>query len=291
VSVTQHMIGNVLVVTLDRPAARNAFDRDTIAALTGVFTGLGQLAPIPCGPDATASLADAADTPGDAARPHAVLLRSEGPVFCAGGDLEDMQRLGAADFETNLEAARQMGAMFRAIRLCPVPVVARVQGPAHGGGVGLCCCCDIVVAGADARFTFSEVRLGLVAGVIAPLVIARIGQAAARHYFLTGDPIRAVDAFRIGLVDRLAGQEGLDAAVAQTMQSLLKGGAAALGRIKRLIEGTVALGFEASLDFTARMIAEARTSAEAQAALQAFFSKESAPWARDTDWPPTGEKP
>jgi methylglutaconyl-CoA hydratase len=276
------MVGNVLVVTLNRPEARNAFDMATIEAVTEVFEGIARREPASLLPPAQA-------LPDAESRPHAALLRSEGPVFCAGGDLGDMQRLGAADFETNLEAARQMGAMFRAIRLCPVPVVARVQGPALGGGVGLCCSCDIVVASADARFTFSEVRLGLVAGVIAPLVIARIGQAAARHYFLTGDPIRAVDAYRIGMVDRLAGQEGLDEAVAQTLQSLLKGGAAALGRIKSLVEGTLSLGFDRSLDFTAQMIAEARTSAEAQAALQAFFRKEPAPWAKDTEWPPSDE--
>ena len=278
--VTTQMIGKVLVVTLDRPEARNAFDRATIVALTEVFEGLSPLKPAPPGQQ------DLAAYRKGEVRPHAALLRSEGPVFCAGADLDDMRQLGAADFQTNLTAAREMGAMFRAIRLCPVPVVARVQGPAYGGGVGLCCCSDIVVAGAEARFAFSEVRLGLVAGVIAPVVVDRIGQAAARHYFLTGDSIRAVDALRIGLVDKLAGQEGLDTAVQNTLRSLLQGGAAALGRIKSLLEGTLALGLERSLEFTAQMIAEARTSPEAQAALATFFRKEPAPWARDATWPP-----
>jgi len=280
-SVSRQMEGKVLVVTLDRPEARNAFDTDTIAALTEVFEGVTSLEPAPqVDPD-----------PAGEYRPHAVLLRSEGPVFCAGGDLGDMKRLGAADFNRNLEAALQMGAMFRAIRLCAAPVVARVQGPAYGGGVGLCCCCDIVVADPQARFAFSEVRLGLVAGVIAPLVIGRIGQAAARHYFLTGDSIDPETAVRIGLIDRLAGPEGLDAAVARTLDSLLKGGPSALGRVKSLVEGTVALGFDRSLDFTARMIAEARTSDEAQAALAAFFAKKPAPWATDAAGSPAAEDP
>jgi methylglutaconyl-CoA hydratase len=228
---SKEIVGNVLVVTLDRPEARNAFDSATIETLTELFESVSYREPPP--PEGV----------NDEAlghreyRPHAVLLRSTGSVFCAGGDLSDMRRLGAADFQENLAAAIAMGAMFRAIRLCPVPVVARVQGPAFGGGVGLACCCDIVVAGSEARFTFSEVRLGLVAGVIAPLVIERIGQAAARHYFLTGDPT---------------------------------------------------LGFERSLEFTAQMIAEARTSPEAQAALAAFFAKEPAPWSTDISWPPSG---
>jgi methylglutaconyl-CoA hydratase len=224
--------------------------------------------------------------PSGPTRPHAILLRATGPVFCAGADLADMEELGQAGFQENLEAALEMGAMFRAVRLCPAPVVARVQGPAYGGGVGLISACDVVVAGQEARFAFSEVRLGLVAGVIAPLVMDRIGTAAARHWFLTGDTIRAVDALRLGLVDRLSDQEGLDAAVSRTVESLLRGGPAALGRIKSLVEGTLALGFARSLDFTARMIAEARTGKEAQAGLQAFFRKQDAPWVQDVRWPP-----
>jgi len=279
-SVTREMVGKVLVVTLDRPDARNAFDRDTIEALTELFESVSYLEPAP-----PAGVSQQAYRDGEY-RPHLVLLRSEGPIFCAGGDLVDMKRLGAADFQENLEAATEMGGMFRAIRLCPAPVVTRVQGAAYGGGVGLACACDIVVAGAEAKFAFSEVRLGLVAGVIAPLVIDRIGLAAARHYFLTGEVISAEEAFRIGLVNRLAGPEGLAAAVNQTVCSLLQGGSAALGRIKSLIEGTLSLGYERSLDFTAQMIAEARTSAEAQAALAAFFAKEPAPWAKDVAWPP-----
>jgi methylglutaconyl-CoA hydratase len=274
--------GPVLVVTLDRPQARNAFDGATITALRELFEGLAFGEPPPATAEAAAPAAEC--------RPHLVLLRSEGPVFCAGADLGDMKRLGEAGFDENLAAAREMGGMFRAIRNCPAPVVVRVQGPAYGGGVGLCCACDVVVAGAEASFAFSEVRLGLVAGVIAPLVIDRIGQAAARHYFLTGDRIRAVDGLRIGLVDRLAGQEGLDEAVNRTVTALLQGGPAALGRIKSLIEGCLSLGFERNLDFSARMIAEARTSAEAQAALKSFFAKEPAPWARETVWPPAQDE-
>jgi methylglutaconyl-CoA hydratase len=277
-AVRTRMRGRVLEVTLDRPEARNAFDQPAIRELRELFEGISYLEP-PSGQESPAG------TDGKT-RPHAILLRAAGPVFCAGADLGDMERLGQAGFQENLDAALEMGAMFRAVRLCPAPVVARVQGPAYGGGVGLICACDVVVAGQEARFAFSEVRLGLVAGVIAPLVIDRIGAAAARHWFLTGEVIRAVDALRLGLVDRLSDQDGLDAAVGRTLESLLKGGPAALGRIKSLVEGTLALGFERSLDFTARMIAEARTGREAQAGLRAFFAKQTAPWARDVRWPP-----
>lgn len=253
--------GPVLLATIDRPEAHNAFDHEMVLALRDLFAGL----------------ADADD------RPHAVVLRAEGRHFCAGGDLNDMRRLGRADYVENLDAAHELGEMFRAVRLCPVPVVARVHGGAFGGGVGLICACDIVVADSNAFFALTEARLGLVAGVISPLVIGRIGVSKARVHCLTGERFDAAEAHRIGLVDVLAGDEGLDAAVTGVVRSLLKGGPNALGKIKELVEGAASRPFGDSLEFTARMIAEARTSPEAQAALEAFFAKEPAPWLDGTE--------
>ncbi len=295
------LVGPVLVVTIDRPERRNAFDGAMIVELRELFEGLAyKEAPQAVADTAVtgAAMHDMADWTELECRPHVVLLRSTGPVFCAGADLDDMKRLGAADFQQNLDAALEMGAMFRAIRNCPAPVVGRVQGPAFGGGVGLACSCDLVVAGLRARFTLTEVRLGLVAGVIAPLVIGRIGPAAARAAMLTAEPIAAERARQLGLVDRLATAENrgpddpddtddhgrLDALVEQTVQSLLAGGPAALGMTKGLIEGSLSLGYNRSSEFTAKLIAEARTGDEAQAALQAFFSKQPAPWSAAAGW-------
>jgi len=256
-----------LTVTLDRPDVHNAFDHEMVVTLRDVFQGL------------------ACAEPDD--RPHAAILQATGKTFCAGGDLNDMRRLGQADFDENMISARELGEMFRAIRLSPVPVVARVHGGAYGGGVGLACACDIVVADDNAFFALTEARLGMVAGVISPLVVGRIGLAKARTHCLLGEKIDAREAHRIGLVDILAGEGGLDEAIATTVRSLLKGGPRALGKVKELVEGAYALPFAESLEFTARMIAEARTSPEAQAALEAFFTKEPAPWARDLeDWKP-----
>jgi len=215
-------------------------------------------------------------------RPHAPLLRSTGAVFCAGADLKEMRALGEADFQANLAAALEMGAVFRSVRACPAPVIARVQGPCYGGGVGLAAACDIVVAGLEARFMFSEAKLGLVPGVISPLVVDRIGLAAARRYFLTAESISAADGLRMGLIDRLA--EDLDAAVEETVNAVLACGPAALGRCKTLVDGVQSLGFSRSAEFTARMIAEARTSDEGQVALQAFTTRASAPWIPGEPW-------
>ncbi len=273
------MQGRVLVVTLDAPGVRNALDRDTIVALRDLFEGLAYREPLPPGADAGQA------APDGPCRPHAVVLRASGDVFCAGAHLGEMRRLGQADYQTNLSAALDMGAMFRAVRNCPAPVVARVQGPAYGGGVGLLAACDLVLAAPAARFAFSEVRLGLVPGVISPLVIERMGVAAARAAFLTGLPLDAAEALRLGLVDQLAtSAEALDPLVNATVEALLAGGAAALGQAKSLVDGVQTLGLSRSAEFCARMIAQARTGAEGQAALAAFAERRPAPWAVDIAW-------
>jgi len=284
VAIRQHPAGKVLVVTIDNPQVKNAFDKATISELRDLFESISYRDLLPPEPDKVKRDAGWDIGPGGRYRPHVVVLAATGNVFCAGAHLGEMKELGAADYQENMAAALDMGAMFRSVRNCPVPVVARVQGPAYGGGVGLVAACDIVVADLEARFAFSEVKLGLVPGVIAPLVIDRIGQAAARTYFLTAEVIGPREAHRIGLVDRLAGVGELDATVAGIVNALLKGGAEALGLGKSLLEGAAALGFARSGELTARMIAEARTKPEAQAALKAFLAKQPAPWLDETPW-------
>jgi methylglutaconyl-CoA hydratase len=284
-TVRQETKGRVLVVTLDNPAVKNAFDAETIEDLRRIFENIAyrEALPVDAGPEPDIS-------EGDRYRPHVVVLRATGNVFCAGAHLGMMKQLGEADYQENLAAAMEMGAMFRAVRSCPAPVVARVQGPAYGGGVGLVASCDVVVAGPQARFAFSEVRLGLVPGVIAPLVIDRIGIAAARKAFLTAETIDPDEALRLGLIDQLAAGEALDEVVGRTVDSLLRGGAATLGLCKNLVEGSASLGFARNAELTARMIAEARQGDEAQAALQAFLTRTSAPWISEEGWlPPQNE--
>jgi methylglutaconyl-CoA hydratase len=283
--IRQEIAGRVLVVTIDKPEVKNAFDRQSIADLRDLFENLSYRDPLPID-TGKARLADGSPDIGPAGRfrPHVIVLRATGDVFCSGANLGEMKELGQADYQENMTAALDMGAMFRAVRNCPVPVVARVQGAAFGGGVGLLAACDVVVSDFNGRFSFSEVRLGLVPGVIAPLVIARIGQAAARHYFLTAEAIDGAEAHRIGLVDRLAAEGGLDVLLEATVRSLLRGGAETLGFCKSLLDNVESLGFARSGELAARMIAQARTGNEAQAALDAFLAKEPSPWAADVSW-------
>lgn len=283
-AIRQDVAGKVLVVTIDNPKVKNAFDKVTIHELRELFENIGYRDALPPDPNPIKGPDGWAVGPDGRYRPHVIVLQASGDVFCAGAHLGEMKELGAADYQENMTAALDMGAMFRAVRNCAVPVVARVQGPAYGGGVGLVAACDIVVADLKARFMFSEVKLGLVPGVISPLVIDRIGQAAARTYFLTAEMIGPREAHRIGLIDRLATDESLDTTVEGVVNSLLKAGSGALGLVKSLLEGAESLGFARSGELTARMIAEARTNEEAQVALKAFFAKQPVPWLDNTTW-------
>jgi methylglutaconyl-CoA hydratase len=279
-AVRQQVTGRVLTVTIDNPGTKNAFDQATMAELRDLFENIAYREPLPPKPAEDLDVG----TQGTF-RPHVIVLRSSGDIFCAGAHLGEMKASGEADLEQNLAASLEMGAMFRAVRNCPAPVVARVQGPAYGGGVGLVAACDVVVAGMDAKFAFSEVRLGLVPGVISPLVVGRIGAAAARRLFLTGETVEIDEALRLGLVDRIAASGRLDAEVETVAREILKGGPAALGRVKSLVEGVISLGFDRSADFSARAIAEARAQVEGQKALEAFLDRKPAPWTGGDDWP------
>jgi enoyl-CoA hydratase/carnithine racemase len=229
--------GELLRVTLARPERRNAFDADLIRELDDAFADVG---------DARADV-----------------LAGEGPSFCAGADVEWQRSSIDLSYEENVEDYRRLYQMLQAIFRCPAPVVVRVHGFALGGGSGLTACADICIAAEDAVFGFSEVRLGIIPGVISPLVLAKIGPAAARRYFLTGERFDARTALRIGLVDEVAADP--DEAVARVVDSILAGGPTAVREAKRLV---LEPGEEE--DLLARA-AERRTSAEGQEGLRAFL--------------------
>lgn len=271
--IRQEINGRILTVTLDEPQIKNAFDSEAIDELRRIFESLAYRELLPLDAEPPYAIAD-----GDRYRPHLVVLQAEGDVFCAGAHLKMMKELGAAGYQENLSAALAMGAMFRAIHDCPVPVVGRIQGPAYGGGVGLVASCDVVVAAPQTAFVFSEVRLGMVPGVIAPLVLERMGAAVARRYFLTSEKLGAEEAQRLGLVDQVAEEGKLDETVQKFTDLLLQGGPNALGLCKGLVQGVASLGYTRSAELAARMISEARGSEEAQTALAAFAEKKSAPW-------------
>src|SRR5256884_6164859 len=170
--------GSVLRITLARPERRNAFNAELIAELNEAFSAVG-------------------DT-------RVVVLAGDGESFCAGADVEWQRSSIDLSYEENVEDARRLYRMLESIFRCPAPVVAGVPGNALGGGSGLTACADIAIADEDAVFGFSEVRLGIIPSVISPWVLARIGPAATRRYFLTGERFDAATALRIGLVHEVA---------------------------------------------------------------------------------------
>src|SRR5215208_3062136 len=185
--------GHVLKVTIAKPERRNAFDAELIRELTEAFSDVGDA--------------------------RAVVLAGEGESFCAGADVEWQRASVELSFDENIEDAMRLYRMCETIDRCPAPVVARVQGYALGGGSGLVACADIALAGEDAVFGFSEVKLGIVPAVISPFVLPTIGPGAARRYFLTGERFDAQAALRIGLVHEIADE--LDEAVDRVIGELL----------------------------------------------------------------------
>lgn len=241
--------GDVLRVTLARPESRNAFDAALIAELSEVFVDVGTA--------------------------RAVVLSGEGASFCAGADVEWMRASVDLDREANVADANALRGMLEAIDRCPPPVVAVVHGHALGGGVGLVAVADIVLVDPGTVFAFSEVKLGIVPAVISPFALRRIGESAARRYFVTGERFDAETALRIGLVHEVTSD--LEAALARLLGELRTAGPRAARHAKRLVLDRPD-GPE-----TARLIAERRTSDEGQEGLRAFLERRRPAWAPAPD--------
>lgn len=245
--------GAVVYVTMNRPEKHNAFNPELIKELTEVFKEIAE--------DESARV---------------VVLAGEGKSFSAGADLDWMKSQGEASFDDNLRSSLEMGELFRAIDRCPKPVVAKVQGAALGGGSGLVASVDIAVAGPKALFGFTEVRLGLVAAVISPFVIRRLGYSVAREKFLTGERFGAEEALRVGLVHQVA--EDLEQATEGVVQALLQGSPQAHAASKRLVAEIWDLPENEQLPAAARYIARARASQDGREGLSAFLEKRPPGW-------------
>jgi methylglutaconyl-CoA hydratase len=250
-------------VTLARPEVHNAFNATLIAELRVTFAGLAR------------------ETPTDL---RVVVLAGDGPSFSAGADIAWMRAAMRLDVENNEQDAMAMADALEAIDTCPVPVIARVHGPALGGGSGLCAVADLVIAEAGAKFGFTETRLGILPAVISPFVIAKIGESHARALFPGGRRFDAIRAQRIGLVHEVVeGVEALDAAVDQAVADVLASGPTAVRAAKAIVREVRGLGHGSAKWHTARVIARQRVSAEAQEGFAAFTEKRPPGWAPDTE--------
>ncbi|HEX8253007.1 MAG TPA: enoyl-CoA hydratase-related protein [Thermoanaerobaculia bacterium] len=245
----------VLTVTLHRPEVHNAFNDELIAEAIDVFSNI----------DASAS--------------RVVVLKGTGKNFCAGADLNWMSRMVSYTRDENVRDSSLLAKMYALINECPLPVVGRIQGAAIGGGVGLVSVCDIAITTRDSQFGLSEVKLGILPAVISPYVIAKIGQTHARALFLSGERFTSERALRIGLVHRVEESEReLDAAVYETVTQLKTSGPEAVRECKKLIAHVASNELADAIPYTIDAIATRRVSEEGQQGMQAFLSKQLAPW-------------
>jgi len=247
----------VLRVTLNRPDVLNAFDEALIERITHTFHAIRD---------------------DDSVR--VVVLESTGRTFCAGADIGWMRRAAANDQAANLEDARRFAAMMAAIDQCPQPVIARIQGAAYGGGVGLACAADIAIASERARFSVSEAKFGILPAVIGPYLVNAVGLRHARRLALTCTLISAADALAIGLVHQVTSEGDLDGAVQACIDELLVGGPQAQRAIKHLFANLhVGPVTDQVRELTAQTISQTRAGAEARAGFEAFVAKLPPPWA------------
>ena len=254
---------SVARVTLNRPDVHNAFNATLIAELRQAFTVLAR--------ESETEL-------------RVVVLAGEGPSFCAGADVDWMRAAMALDTEANEQDAMAMADMFETIDTCPVVVVARVQGAALGGGMGLCAVSDLVIAESGTRFGFTETRLGILPAVISPFVIAKIGESHARALFPTGRRFDAVRGQRIGLVHEVVeGEAALDAAVESAVDDLLAAGPTAARAAKSIIREVRGLPHGSAKWHTARVVARQRQTEEAQEGFRAFTEKRPPGWAPEPE--------
>ncbi len=243
-------------VTMSRPAVFNAFDEAMIGELDAAFASLS-----------------------DDPAVRVIVLAGDGKHFSAGADLQWMQRASEATAEWNLADARRFAGMLARIEACPKPTVARVQGAALGGGVGLACACDIAIAADNASFSVSEAKFGILPAVIGPYVTNAVGKRQARRLALTTTRIAAAEALAIGLVQQVVALDALDGAVDTTVKELLAGGPAAQREIKQLF-AQLAVGpiTPEVRELTAQTISRVRGTDEAREGFAAFLAKRPAHW-------------
>jgi methylglutaconyl-CoA hydratase len=247
--------GAVARVWMNRPEQHNALSAELAQQLVDAFHALSH---------------------DDAVR--VIVLGGRGRSFCAGADIGAMKASADRTFEENLAEAESLAGTFAAIADCPKPVVGRIQGSVFGGGVGLACCCDIPVASADARFGLTEVRLGILPGIISPYVIRRLGDRHARELMLTGERFGADVAERVGIVQHVCEPDALDAKVDDRVQALLAGAPGAQKRIKMVFELYGEATWEEHRGAMPRILAETRATEEARDGLAAFLDKRKPGW-------------
>lgn len=254
------MRDHVAWLTMSRPECHNAFDAELIQVLTDALLTLN-------------------------ADPHirAIVITGSGSTFSAGADLNWMRDMAKADESENFEDSLRLAKLMRTLNFMNKPTIARVNGAAYGGGVGLIACCDIAIGVEATKFSLSEVKLGLVPAVISHYVISAIGVRHARRLFLSAEIFDSELALRIGLLHETVAFAKLDETIDKTLHWLLKGGPVAQKAAKELalrVSGSTLADAEKMDQENAALIAKLRVSKEGQEGLNAFLEKRAAHWVK-----------
>ncbi|HEX4923469.1 MAG TPA: enoyl-CoA hydratase-related protein [Bdellovibrionales bacterium] len=245
-------------VVLNRPDVHNAFNPAMIGEITQVFRSIG----------------------GDKGV-RAVVLSGNGKSFCAGADLQYMRSIAGFSHEENQKDARTLFEMFESVFDCPVPVIGHIHGNVMGGGLGLTAACDIVAAEKDARFCFSEVKIGIIPAVISAFVLKKVPEHLARETMITGEIFGCDKAERMGLI-HFAGESEEAADFVQGKIDFIKAaGPEAVRSVKTLLKSWRSHSWDQFKNETARMIADRRASPEGQEGLKAFLEKRAPAWKTD----------
>ncbi|HUV30142.1 MAG TPA: enoyl-CoA hydratase/isomerase family protein [Acidobacteriota bacterium] len=247
--------GQVARVCFNRPEIHNAFNATMITEMSRLFSEIEKDSEV-----------------------RVIVLTGEGKSFCAGADLNWMREVVKQSFDENLAESSALADLFYQIYACPCPVVGRINGAAIGGGTGFVAVCDIALAARSARFSFSEVKIGVVPACIGPYVIKKMGEGKARELFITGERMPAERAFQVGLVNKVVEDDRLDAEVDRLVQDLLTSGPEAVAMAKKLIGEAPGMSPEQFKPYTAQMIARLRVSDEGQEGMTAFLEKRKPAW-------------
>jgi methylglutaconyl-CoA hydratase len=248
---------SVARVTMNRPDVHNAFNDQLLTDLIDVFTEIKAM-----GTDV-----------------RVVVITGEGKSFCAGADLKWMRKMIDFSYEENIKDSNLIADCMYGLYTLPQPTIARVNGSAIGGGMGLVTASDIAIAADHAKFSLSEVKLGLVPACISPYVIMRAGPAACREFFLTGERLTAEKAHRHNLVNKVVPMDELDATVDEYIDRIKSSGPNALSVCKDLIHNVYMTDLKESIPYTVDVIARLRISDEGQEGMHSFFEKRKPRWA------------
>ena len=239
----------ISTITLNRPDKHNAFDDRLISDLTKTLLSLDKSDEV-----------------------RVILLNAAGPNFCAGADLTWMKRMAHFTKEENKADALQLAQLLQTFSTLSKPIIGLIHGHVLGGGIGLVACCDLVIAADNTRFCFSETKLGLIPATIAPYVIRSIGFSATRRYFITAERFDAEEAKQNGLVHYITSESNLLTKGTDLAHQIIKNKPGAIAKTKTLLNHLSPMD-SSMIEYTATLLAEVRSSTEAQESIRAFLEK------------------